>query len=169
MIAQAFARREADDFAGAIADADAASALDPEWTGLAHFERLEIADRALAIEPDASDAALLGITSSINLGDLEDAAALPACIEILNPNLTMFGSRYDIPTDADTARLSYSEMRDAQTNLYFDALPKGVSNTATLARATATGTFTWPATQIAPMHDARHHARTAPSKCAITE
>ncbi len=96
---------------------------------------------------------------------LEDA--LPAGFEIVNPNLSMFGRTYDIPTDADTASLSYSEMRDAQTNLYFDALPRGASNTAVLARATAVGTFTWPATQIAPMYDARHRARTAPSQCVI--
>ena len=66
-----------------------------------------------------------------------------------------------------TAWLSFSEMRDRQTNLFFDELPAGEQGYAILARATAAGTFSWPSTQMTPMYDARYYARTAPSQCVV--
>ncbi len=99
---------------------------------------------------------------------LEDA--LPAGIEIINPNLAMFGKTYSIPDDpaAPAAALSHCEMRDTQTNLYFDALEAGARSSSILARATTAGTFAWPSTRIAPMYDARSHGRSAPSQCTVT-
>jgi uncharacterized protein YfaS (alpha-2-macroglobulin family) len=98
---------------------------------------------------------------------IEDA--LPAGLEVLNPNLEMIGRFYQIPDEpgAPAAWLSFSEMRDTQTNLYFDTLPAGSSSYAVLARATAAGTFAWPSAQITPMYDSRFYARTAPSTCVV--
>jgi uncharacterized protein YfaS (alpha-2-macroglobulin family) len=94
--------------------------------------------------------------------------ALPAGLEVVNPNLEMIGKFYRIPDDpVPAAWLSFSEMRDQQTNLYFDDLPAGEQAYAILARATAAGTFAWPSTQITPMYDSRFYARTAPSTCAV--
>lgn len=98
---------------------------------------------------------------------LEDA--LPAGLEVLNPNLEMIGRFYQVPDDpgAPAAWLSHSEMRDRQTNLYFDRLDAGTGSYAVLARATAAGTFAWPSTQMAPMYDSRTYARSAPSQCVV--
>ncbi len=100
---------------------------------------------------------------------LEDA--LPAGLEIVNPNLEMIGKFYQIPDQpgAPAAWLSFSEMRAQQTNLFFDTVPAGSQSYAILARATAAGVFAWPSTQITPMYDARFYARTAPSSCVVTE
>lgn len=100
---------------------------------------------------------------------LEDP--LPAGLEILNPNLEMIGKFYRIPDEpgVPTAWLSFSEMRDRQTNLFFDSLAAGTHSYAILARATAAGTFAWPSAQMSPMYDARFHARSAPSTCVVTE
>lgn len=100
---------------------------------------------------------------------LEDS--LPAGLEVLNPNLAMIGRLYTLPPEdgVQTAELSFSEMRDQQTNLYFDEVSKGLWSYAVLARATAVGRFIWPATQLTPMYDSRFHARTAASECVITE
>lgn len=95
--------------------------------------------------------------------------ALPAGLEVLNPNLEMIGKFYQIPDEpgVPAAWLSYSEMRDKQTNLFFDDLPAGARSYAILARATAAGTFSWPSTQMTPMYDSRFYARTAPSQCVV--
>ncbi|MGH8047746.1 MAG: hypothetical protein ACREKL_10905, partial [Chthoniobacterales bacterium] len=95
-------------------------------------------------------------------------AALPASLEVLNPNLEMIGKFYQIPDEpgAPAAWLSYAEMRDKQTNLYFDTLPAGAHSYAILARVTAAGVFAWPSTQMTPMYDSRFYARSAPSQCA---
>lgn len=100
---------------------------------------------------------------------IEDA--LPAGLEILNPNLKMIGQFYQVPDEPGfpTAELSFSEMRERQTNLFFNELSAGPHSYAILARATAAGNFAWPSTQIAPMYDARSYARTAPSQCVVTE
>ncbi len=97
--------------------------------------------------------------------------ALPAGLEVVNPNLAIIGKSYQIPAQpgVPTAWLSFSEMRDRQTNLFFDALPAGAQGYAILARATAAGAFSWPSTQMTPMYDARSYARTAPSQCVVTE
>lgn len=98
---------------------------------------------------------------------LEDA--LPAGLEMVNPNLAMFAKTFSIPDEPglETAMLSHSEMRDKQTNLYFDDFPAGSASYAVLARATSAGTFAWPSTQISPMYDSRFQARTAPSQCVV--
>jgi uncharacterized protein YfaS (alpha-2-macroglobulin family) len=99
---------------------------------------------------------------------LEDL--IPAGLEVVNPNLDLFGKFYSLPGDAgaETVDLSHSEMRDQQTNLYFNDLPAGARSYSVLARATAEGSFVWPATQIAPMYDSRFFGRSASSECTIT-
>lgn len=97
---------------------------------------------------------------------LEDQ--LPAGIEVVNPNLAMFGEHYQVPDAANTAALSHSEMRDKQTNLYFDSLSAGGHSYSVLARATAAGTFIWPATQISPMYDSRFYGRSPSSTCTVS-
>jgi alpha-2-macroglobulin len=94
---------------------------------------------------------------------------LPAGLEVVNPDLDLFGKFYGLPAEADseTADLSHSEMRDQQTNLYFDELPAGTRSYSVLARATAAGSFVWPATQISPMYDSRFFGRSALSRCRI--
>ncbi len=99
---------------------------------------------------------------------LEDL--IPAGLEVINPNLDLVGKFYSIPGEAgpEVAALSHSEMRDQQTNLYFDDLPAGSRSYSVLARATAEGNFIWPATQIAPMYDSRFFGRSASSQCTVT-
>jgi uncharacterized protein YfaS (alpha-2-macroglobulin family) len=94
---------------------------------------------------------------------------IPAGIEVVNPNLALFGKYYSLPAESgvETADLSHSEMRDQQTNLYFDELPSGARSYSVLARATAAGTFIWPATQISPMYDSRFFGRSASSECNV--
>jgi uncharacterized protein YfaS (alpha-2-macroglobulin family) len=97
---------------------------------------------------------------------LEDM--IPAGIEIVNPNLALFGQYYSLPpSGTPEANLSHSEMRDQQTNLYFDRLPTGSQGYSILARATAAGTFLWPATQISPMYDSRFFGRSASGVCVV--
>lgn len=99
---------------------------------------------------------------------LEDS--LPAGFEVVNPNLAMFGKYFDVPSEPGVteAPLSHSEMRDQQTVLYFDRLPSGAQGYGVLARATAAGTFIWPATQIAPMYDSRFFGRSPSSVCVVS-
>lgn len=98
---------------------------------------------------------------------LEDA--LPASIEVLNPNLDLFGKAYSIAEESGvgTAALSHSEMHDSRTDLYFDDISAGLHSYTVLARVTSAGTFEWPAAQIYPMYDSRIYARTAPNACAV--
>ena len=98
---------------------------------------------------------------------LEDA--LPAGVEVLNPDLDLFGKAYSInaETGVDTADLSHSEMHDSRTDLYFDEVAAGLHSYTVLARVTSAGTFEWPAAQIYPMYDSRTYARTAPSACVV--
>ncbi len=99
---------------------------------------------------------------------LEDA--LPAGIEIVNPNLALFAKTYRLPLDTSvpSAQLSYSELRDTQTNLYFDTFPVGAQSASVLARVTAAGDFTWPSTRLTPMYDSRQFGRSAPSRCVVS-
>ncbi|MFA7343537.1 MAG: alpha-2-macroglobulin family protein [Terrimicrobiaceae bacterium] len=98
---------------------------------------------------------------------LEDA--LPAGIEVLNPNLDLFGKAYSVGEEPGvfTATLSHSEMRDSRTGLYFDEIAAGLHSYTVLARVTSVGTFRWPPARISPMYDSRTHARTAPDICAV--
>ncbi len=95
---------------------------------------------------------------------------IPAGLEVVNPNLALFGKYYSLPAESgvETADLSHSEMRDQQTNLYFDDLPSGARSYSVLARATAAGAFIWPATQISPMYDSRFVGRSASSECNVS-
>ncbi len=92
---------------------------------------------------------------------LEDL--LPAGIEVVNPNLALFSQFVSAANEPNAASLSFSELRDQQTNLYFNDLSSGASSYAVLARATAIGDFVWPATQMVPMYDARFFARSPSS------
>ncbi len=98
---------------------------------------------------------------------IEDS--LPAGLEVVNPDLDLFGKFYSLPVEAgsETADLSHSEMRDQRTNLYFDELPAGTRSYSVLARATAEGSFIWPSTQISPMYDSRFLGRSSSSECHV--
>ncbi|MBE2205801.1 MAG: hypothetical protein IAE94_15825, partial [Chthoniobacterales bacterium] len=98
---------------------------------------------------------------------LEDA--LPAAIEVLNPNLELFGKAFAVGTESgvNVPALSHSEMHDSQTDLFFNELAAGLHSYSVLARVTSAGTFEWPAAQISPMYDSRIFARTAPSSCVV--
>jgi uncharacterized protein YfaS (alpha-2-macroglobulin family) len=100
---------------------------------------------------------------------LEDA--LPAGLEIVNPNLAMIGKFFEIPPENAGDRvlsLSHSEIRDRSTHLYFDTVDPGSGTYSVLARATAAGTFRWPATQVVPMYDSRFSGLTPSSVCVVS-
>src|SRR4029453_16724426 len=104
-----------------------------------------------------------------NFVALEDA--LPAGVEVVNPNLALVGRFYQLPLPDPQDRLlglSYSEMRDRSALLYFDTAHPGSGPCSTLARATAAGTFRWPATQVAPMYDSRFSGLSPSSVCVIS-
>src|SRR2546430_8906821 len=67
---------------------------------------------------------------------LEDA--LPAGIEVVNPNLALVGKFFQLPPADPQDRLlglSYSEMRDRSTLLYFDIVDPGSSTYSEIGRA----------------------------------
>jgi len=100
---------------------------------------------------------------------LEDS--LPAGLETVNPNLAMIGKFFEMPTSDQPERaltLSYSEMRDRSTLLYFDTFEPGSGTYSVLTRATAAGTFRWPATQVVPMYDSRFSGLSPSSICVIS-
>jgi alpha-2-macroglobulin len=100
---------------------------------------------------------------------LEDS--LPAGLETVNPNLAMIGKFFELPASAQgdrTLGLSYSEMRDRSTLLYFDTFEPGSGAYSVLARATAAGTFRWPATQVVPMYDSRFSGLSPSSLCVVS-
>jgi uncharacterized protein YfaS (alpha-2-macroglobulin family) len=100
---------------------------------------------------------------------LEDA--LPSGLEVVNPNLALVGKFFELPPADPHDRLlelSYSEMRDRSTLLYFDTFNPGSGTYSVLARATAAGTFRWPATQIAPMYDSRFSGLSPSSICVVS-
>ncbi len=73
---------------------------------------------------------------------LEDA--LPSGIEVVNPNLALVGKFLDLPPTDPHDRpldLSYSELRDRATLLYFDTFAPGSGVYSVLARATAAARF----------------------------
>jgi uncharacterized protein YfaS (alpha-2-macroglobulin family) len=100
---------------------------------------------------------------------LEDS--LPAGLETVNPNLAMIGKFFEMP-ESDRSdhvlALSHSEMRDRSTLLYFDNFEPGSGTYSVLARATAAGTFRWPATQVVPMYDSRFSGLSPSSLCVIS-
>jgi len=104
-----------------------------------------------------------------NFVALEDS--LPAGVEVVNPNLALVGKFYQLPPPDPQDRLlglSYSEMRDRSALLYFDTVDPGSGTYSILARATAAGTFRWPATQVAPMYDSRFSGLSPSSLCVIS-
>lgn len=104
-----------------------------------------------------------------NFVALEDA--LPAGVEVVNPNLALVGKFYQLPSPDPQDRLlglSYSEMRDRSALLYFDTVDPGSGTYSILARATAAGIFRWPATQVAPMYDSRFSGLSPSSVCVIS-
>jgi alpha-2-macroglobulin len=104
-----------------------------------------------------------------NFVALEDA--LPAGVEVVNPNLALVGKFYQLPPPDPQDRLlemSYSEMRDRSALLYFDTIDPGSGTYSILARATAAGTFRWPATQVAPMYDSRFSGLSPSSVCVVS-
>jgi alpha-2-macroglobulin len=104
-----------------------------------------------------------------NFVALEDA--LPAGVEVVNPNLALVAKFFELPPPNPQDRLlglSYSEMRDRSALLYFDVVDPGSGTYSVLARATAAGTFRWPATQVAPMYDSRFSGLSPSSVCVIS-
>jgi uncharacterized protein YfaS (alpha-2-macroglobulin family) len=100
---------------------------------------------------------------------LEDS--LPAGLETVNPNLAMIGKFFELPASDQPERaldLSYSELRDRSTLLYFDTFEPGLGTYSVLARATAAGAFRWPATQVVPMYDSRFSGLSPSSLCVIS-
>lgn len=100
---------------------------------------------------------------------LEDS--LPGGLEVVNPNLALVGNFFQLPPTDPSDRvlyLSYSEMRDRATLLYFDDFSPGNGIYSVLARATAAGTFRWPATQVVPMYDSRFSGLSASSLCVVS-
>jgi uncharacterized protein YfaS (alpha-2-macroglobulin family) len=104
-----------------------------------------------------------------NFVALEDA--LPAGLEVVNPNLALVAKFFQLPPPDPQDRmlgLSYSEMRDRSALLYFDTVDPGSGTYSILARATAAGMFRWPATQVAPMYDSRFSGLSPSSLCVIS-
>jgi alpha-2-macroglobulin len=115
------------------------------------------------------------ITYRVNTRKLQNYVALedvlPAGLEVVNPNLALVGKFFELPPPDPHARLldlSYSEMRDRATLLYFDTFEPGTGTYSVLARATAAGTFRWPATQVVPMYDSRFSGLSPSSVCVIS-
>lgn len=98
---------------------------------------------------------------------LEDL--LPAGLETVNFNLPQIAKFYTIPEEAGVGQLflSHAELGDSSVKLYFDDFPAGTGSYSILARATAEGKFTWPATQVTPMYDARFSGLGPSSACAV--
>jgi uncharacterized protein YfaS (alpha-2-macroglobulin family) len=100
---------------------------------------------------------------------LEDA--IPSGLEVMNPNLALVAKFFELPPADPHDRpldLSYSELRDRATLLYFDTFEPGSGTYSVLARATAVGTFRWPATQIVPMYDSRFSGLSPSSICVVS-
>jgi uncharacterized protein YfaS (alpha-2-macroglobulin family) len=151
-------------------------------------ERVDRGFRLERVVKNLSDATRVGTASApLRLGDqllityrlntrklqnfvaLEDC--LPAGVEVVNPNLALVGKFYQLPPADPRDRLlglSYSEMRDRSALLYFDTVDPGSGTYSILARATAAGTFRWPATQVAPMYDSRFSGLSPSSVCVIS-
>jgi uncharacterized protein YfaS (alpha-2-macroglobulin family) len=115
------------------------------------------------------------ITYRLNMRKLQNFVALedalPAGVEVVNPNLALVGKFYQLPPpdpQDHLLELSYSEMRDRSALLYFDTVGPGSGMYSILARATAAGTFRWPATQVAPMYDSRFSGLSPSSICIIS-
>lgn len=91
---------------------------------------------------------------------------LPACLETLNPSIPSVARSYAIPMAQDDKPLvlSYAELRDKTTCLYFNHVEPGMGVYSVLARVTSAGSFHWPATQAVPMYDSRFSGVSAASE-----
>lgn len=98
---------------------------------------------------------------------LEDE--LPAALETVNPSIASIARTYSVPQEKGTQQLSlsFSELRDRITCLYFDRVEPGVAVYSVLARATCAGAFHWPATQAVPMYDSRFSGLSPSSVCHV--
>ncbi|MGB8356627.1 MAG: alpha-2-macroglobulin family protein, partial [Chthoniobacteraceae bacterium] len=94
---------------------------------------------------------------------------LPAALETINPDIASIARTYSVPEEkgAPQLSLSYSEMRDKVTALYFDRVEPGAAVYSVLARVTCAGTFHWPATQVEPMYDSRFSGLSPSSVCHV--
>lgn len=99
---------------------------------------------------------------------LEDE--LPGGLETINPNLASIAHTYSVPQEKGTCQLnlSFSELRDHISCLYFDRVESGVASYSVLARATCAGVFRWPATQALPMYDSRFSGLSPSSLCYVS-
>jgi uncharacterized protein YfaS (alpha-2-macroglobulin family) len=116
------------------------------------------------------------VTYRVNTQKTQDYVALedllPAGLETVNPDLAMIAKFFDMPSknaDEHPLDLSHSELRDQSTLLYFDEISAGPGQYSVLARATAVGSFRWPATQVAPMYDNRFSGLTPSTLCIVSE
>ena len=98
---------------------------------------------------------------------LEDE--LPAGLETVNPSIASIARTYSVPREKEARQLdlSYSELRDRETCLYFDRVEPGLGTYSVLARATCAGQFRWPATQVFPMYDVRYSGLSPSSLCCV--
>jgi len=114
------------------------------------------------------------ITYRLNTRKLQNYVALedllPAGLETVNPDLPSVAKFFEVPKDEhdNVLSLSHSEIRDQSTLLYFDRVDPGSNTYSVLARATAAGTFQWPATQVVPMYDTRFSGLSPSSVCVVT-
>jgi uncharacterized protein YfaS (alpha-2-macroglobulin family) len=90
-------------------------------------------------------------------------------LETLNPNVPSISRTYSVPAQKGERglALSYAEMRDHETCLYFDQVEPGLGSYSVLARATCAGVFHWPATQVVPMYDSRFSGLSPSSICHV--
>ena len=96
---------------------------------------------------------------------------LPACFEAVNPSLKA-GTRERFEPLADGDRelwLSWAELRDRVTYLYFDRVNPGVGVSSVRARVTSAGVFHWPATQAVPMYDSQFSGVSPADVCYVAE
>lgn len=114
------------------------------------------------------------VTYRINTRKLQNYVALddalPAGVEVVNPNLALVAKFFSLPASGENERvlsLSHSEMRDRAALLYFDTVEPGSTTYSVLGRATSAGSFRWPATQVAPMYDSRFSGLSPSSLCVI--
>jgi uncharacterized protein YfaS (alpha-2-macroglobulin family) len=99
---------------------------------------------------------------------LEDE--LPAALETVNPNSASLARTYSIPQEKGSKQLnlSFSELRDRVTCLYFDRVEPGIASYSVLARATSAGVFRWPGTKVTPMYDSRFSGVSPSSLCYVS-
>lgn len=89
---------------------------------------------------------------------------LPAAFEAVNPRLAT--DRLPEPK-REAAELSFAELRDRTTCLYFNRLEPGLHTSSVVVRVTTAGRFHWPATQVVPMYDSRFSGLSPSGVCHV--